>query len=283
VGRRDSRAGKQRAGEWHGRTSGSGRKAALAGMARNRREVGGRHDSATGGSESEGKAGALRPSQRQMACAVLGKRHACACCSRRPKQPPKHKQTSQWAYTRASVPLSAPGGRSANVYDMCGANVSAAAVFIVSERSLARPVATRLALVSACSPCAQAWLADATWCSTSAMPARLHPHSQRGLGEPSVVMIGKDLDLQLMWHRDCNILDAHTSKNEIPGSGARLKVEDKKFILYGLIGRYTADGFDTASLFKADDDMVCHPYISMSGVLFYDRRLTTLTLGGRMW
>jgi hypothetical protein len=48
---------------------------------------------------------------------------------------------------------------------------------------------------------------------------------------------GSELDLQIEWHRAQNILDPKTQKNLVCGM-SKLKVQDKKYVLYGLIGQH---------------------------------------------
>jgi hypothetical protein len=50
-------------------------------------------------------------------------------------------------------------------------------------------------------------------------------------------MIGTDLDAQITWHRRRGILDPSTGRNYVTGF-SKLKVQEKKWMLYGLIGWY---------------------------------------------
>jgi hypothetical protein len=56
---------------------------------------------------------------------------------------------------------------------------------------------------------------------------------------------GAELDLQIEWHRAQNILDPKTRKNIVCGM-SKLKVQDKKYVLYGLICRHHARGRSSA-------------------------------------
>jgi hypothetical protein len=48
---------------------------------------------------------------------------------------------------------------------------------------------------------------------------------------------GAELDLQIEWHKRLGVLDPVTEKNIVCGM-SKLKVQDKKYVLYGLIHRY---------------------------------------------
>jgi hypothetical protein len=50
-------------------------------------------------------------------------------------------------------------------------------------------------------------------------------------------MKGAELDLQIEWHKRLGVLDPVTKKNIVCGM-SKLKVQDKKYVLYGFIHRY---------------------------------------------
>jgi hypothetical protein len=52
---------------------------------------------------------------------------------------------------------------------------------------------------------------------------------------------GSELDLQIEWHRAQNVLDPKTRKNLVCRM-SKLRVQDKKYVLYGLIGQHRARG-----------------------------------------
>jgi hypothetical protein len=56
-------------------------------------------------------------------------------------------------------------------------------------------------------------------------------------------MTGTDLDAQINWHRRRGILDPSTGRNYVTGF-SKLKVQEKKWMLYGLIGRYRLEQDD---------------------------------------
>jgi hypothetical protein len=62
-------------------------------------------------------------------------------------------------------------------------------------------------------------------------------------------MKGAELDLQIEWHKRLGVLDPVTKKNIVCGM-SKLKVQDKKYVLYGLIHRYKSGSKSQPGLFS---------------------------------